>query len=301
MKRDKWDKNQIFTSALETMTWSGQDLGDDAAPGHRLPVDRASACWRRTGSTASSCPRPGPSWTRCAQADQEDRADGWEFVGGLPHTWAGLAVSCCPRPTGPSSSRTTARRPSWTRPRWWRRSSAARSSSPAWGTCRRSTPGAVAVPGGDNRAQGTVLGGDDIFGQKKMAFNNGGNWYADNVRRANRRLQAAAQVRRHPHPQRPPRAHATRRSTSTAGASWRWRARAGRSSDLMWEFMKYTAIQGGRATASSATPRTSAANQEAARDPRDHRRPGHGDRGARSFLRPLRAGGRGARTSSTRR
>src|SRR3712207_9329735 len=24
MKRDKWDKNQIFTSAYETMTWSGR-------------------------------------------------------------------------------------------------------------------------------------------------------------------------------------------------------------------------------------------------------------------------------------
>ena len=185
----------------------------------------------------------------------KSRGDGWEFVGFLPHIGQGWQF-VLPQANGAKLISDDGKKAQLDTAEVAEAIEFGKKFVTRLGGVQAIDNWRIALPGGDNRAQGAALGTGDIFGQKQMAFINGGNWYADNIRRANRRLRAAAEVQRGPLPQRPPRPprpedQRLQRGHPGGGAQGRAEAR----SDVgVHEVHRH---QGGRDPTSSATPRTS--------------------------------------------
>lgn len=121
------------------------------------------------------------------------------------------------------------------------------------------------MPPGDNQAPGTATSGADIFGQRKMGFVNGGNWFADNIRRANKRLNQTLKFNVAPIPS-GPKGPRDPKTNVYSGGILEVARKGGPKLEMMWDFMKYTASKEGGLNVQRNTADV-AANKEAARDP----------------------------------
>jgi ABC-type glycerol-3-phosphate transport system substrate-binding protein len=121
------------------------------------------------------------------------------------------------------------------------------------------------VPPGDNQAPGTATSGADSFAQKKIGAIHGGNWYADNIRRANKRLGQTLKFGCAPIPS-GPRGPKDNSKNIYAGGVLVAGAKGTKKLDQAWEFFKYIATKEGGLNVQRNTSDV-CANKEAARDP----------------------------------
>ena len=298
MKRDKWDKNQIFPSALETMTWSGKTWAMMQHPDIVFLWIGVSLL-EENGVDGKFVPQTWPQLEEMANKLTKSRGDGWEFVGFLPHIGQAWQYRAAPGQRGEADLGRRQEGPAGHGRGGGGDRVRQEVRHPPGGRAGDRRPGASPSPAGTTGPRERRLGAGDIFGQKQMAFINGGNWYADNVRRANRRLGQQTEVQRGPHPQRPPRParpedQRLQRGHPGGGAQGRAEAR----SDVgVHEVHRH---QGGRDHSSSATPRTSPRTRKRRAIPRITGDPDTGI-GAQGVPTPSSSRGSGRGPSSTRR
>ena len=228
MKRDKWDKNQIFPSALETMTWSGKTWAMMQHPDIVFLWIGVSLL-EENGVDGKFVPQTWPQLEEMANKLTKSRGDGWEFVGFLPHIGQGWQF-VLPQANGAKLISDDGKKAQLDTAEVADAIEFGKKFVTRLGGVQAIDNWRIALPGGDNRAQGAAT----RRRRHLRAEADGLHQRRELVRGQHPAGQpapgAAAEVQRGPLPQRPPRARATRRPTSTAGASWRWRARAGRSS-----------------------------------------------------------------------
>ena len=292
MKRDRWDKNQVFTSAYETMTWSGKTWAMMQHPD--VVFDWVSlSLMEENGLSTRTLPS---TWSQLDELmlklTKKTGPDQYEFVGGLPHTWTGWQY-VLPQANGARLISDDGRKAQLDLPEVVEAIEWAKSHLKRLGTFDaveewRKT----GVTPGDNQTPGTVTNGNDIFGQKKMAVNVGGNWTADNIRRWNRKLQTPLKFGTTAVPS-GPRGAKDIKVNVFAGGVLEVARKAGPRLDLMWEFMKFTSSKEGGYWVQLNTSDV-CASREGARDPRIIDNPDTG-MGRKDFL-PLFDTGVGART-----
>ncbi|HEX2516223.1 MAG TPA: extracellular solute-binding protein [Chloroflexota bacterium] len=263
MKRDKWDKNQIFPSALETMSWSGKTWSMMQHPDIAFLWIGVSLL-EENGIDGKFVPQSWPQLEEMANKLTKSRGDGWEFVGFLPHIGQAWQI-LLPQANGAKLISDDGKKAQLDTVEVAEAIEYGKKFVTRLGGVQAIDNWRIALPGGDNRAQGAALGAADIFGQKQMAFINGGNWYADNVRRANRRLGQQMKFNVAPMPS-GPRGPRDSKTNVYSGGILEVARKGGPKLDLIWEFMKYTATKEGGINVQRNTADV-AASKEAARDP----------------------------------
>ena len=292
IKRDKWDKNQIFNSAYETMTWSGKVWAMMQHPD--IVFNWLSlSMMEENGINSRTLP------TTWAQLDElmikltkKTGPDQFEFVGGIPNTWTGWQY-VLPQANGAKLISDDGRKAQLDTPEvveaieWAKGHMIRLGGVDAMDTWRK-----TGVQGGDNYTPGTAVGGNDMFGQKKMAANIGGNWTADAVRRWNRKMQTPLKFGTTPIPS-GPRGPKDIRTNVASGGILEVARKGGPKLDLMWDFMKFTSSKEGGYWVQLNTSDV-CTSREGAKDPRIIDNPDTGV-GRKDFL-PLFDTGVGART-----
>jgi multiple sugar transport system substrate-binding protein len=266
MKRDKWDKNQIFSSAYETMTWSGKTWAMMQHPDIVFNWISLSLM-EENGLNTRTLPT---NWTQLDELmlklTKKTGADQWEFIGGLPNTWQGWQY-VIPQANGAKLISDDGRKSQLDTPEvveaieWAKTHIKRLGSLDAISNWRK-----TGVQPGDNQTPGTEAGANDIFGQKKLAVNVNGNWCADNVRRWNRKMQAPLKFATTPIPSGPKGPRDTKANVYSGGILEMAR-KGGPKLDLMWDFMKYTASKDGGYWVQLNTSDV-CASREGAKDPR---------------------------------
>ena len=291
IKRDKWDTKQLFSSALETMTWSGKIWAMMQHPD--IVFNWLSlSLMEENGLNTRTLP------TTWAQLDElmnkltkKTGPDQWEFVGGIPNIWQGWQI-VLPQANGAKLISDDGRKAQLDTPEVvealeWAKGHVRRLGTLDALTAWRTT----GVQGGDNYTPGTAVGTNDVFGQKKMAVNVNGNWTADNIRRWNRKMQTPLKFATTPIPSGPRGAKDIKTNVYAGGILEC--ARKGPNLELMWDFMKFTGSKEGGYWVQLNTSDV-CANREGARDPRIIDNPDIG-LGRKDFL-PLFDQGGGAHT-----
>jgi ABC-type glycerol-3-phosphate transport system substrate-binding protein len=291
MKRDKWDKSQIFNSALETMSWQGKHWGMMQHP-DIVFMWYATGLMEENGIATKTLPATWNQLDELAlKLTKKQGADSFDFVGFVPYTGTAWQI-VFPQANGAKLVSDDGRKAQFDSPEVLEAIEWGKNQVKRLGGMDAIDKWRVTVPPGDNQAPGTATGGADIFGQKKMAAINGGNWFADNIRRANKRLQqtlkfGVAPIPSGPHGPRDPKANIY------AGGILVSAQKGGKKNDLSWEFFKYVASKEGGLNVQRNTSDV-CANKEAARDPSIIDSPDTGT-GRKDFL-PFFDQGSGART-----
>jgi ABC-type glycerol-3-phosphate transport system substrate-binding protein len=297
MKRDKWDKNQIFPTAYETMSWLGRPWAMMQHPDIVFNWISISLM-EENGLPTRNLP---VNWTQLDEImiklTKKTGPDSFEFVGGIPHIWTGWQI-VLPQANGARLISEDGRKAQLDTVEviealeWAKGHIKRLGGLDVISNWRR-----TGVQGGDNYTPGTEVGANDIFGQKKMAINVGGNWTADNIRRWNRKMATPLKFAVSPVPS-GPRGPRDIKVNVFSGGILEVARKAGPKLDLMWEFMKFTASKEGGYWVQLNTSDV-CANREGARDPRivDHPDTGVGRKeflplfetgvGSRSFRHPV--------------
>ena len=292
IKRDKWDTKQIFSSALETMTWNGKVWAMMQHPDivfNWLSI----SMMEENGLNTRTLPT---TWTQMEELmlklTKKTGPDQYEFVGGIPNIWQGwqvvLAQANGAKLVSEDGRKAQLDTPEVIEALEWAKTQVRRIGTLDAITAWRTT----GVQGGDNYTPGTAVGTNDIFGQKKMAVNINGNWTADNIRRWNRKMTTPLKFAVSPVPS-GPRGPKDMKNNVYAGGILEVAQKGGKNLDIMWDFMKYTASKEGSYWVQLNTSDVGA-NREGARDPRIIDNPDTGV-GRKDFL-PLFDQGGGAHT-----
>ncbi|MDQ3699547.1 MAG: extracellular solute-binding protein [Chloroflexota bacterium] len=263
MKRDKWDKQLLFPSALETMAWSGKTWAMMQHP-DIVFMWHGTGLMEENGIDTRTLPS---SWTQIEELSlklTKKQGDGWDFVGFLPHTGTAWQI-VLPQANGAKLISDDGKKAQLDGAEVVEAIEYGKKFLTRLGGLQTVDAWRMVVPGGDNRAAGTVLSGADIFGQKMMGFINGGNWFADNIRRANRRLGQTLKFAVSPIPS-GPRGPRDAKANVYSGGILEVGRKGGPKLDMAWDFMKYTASKEGGLNVQRNTADV-AANKEAARDP----------------------------------
>jgi ABC-type glycerol-3-phosphate transport system substrate-binding protein len=291
MKRDKWDKNQIFSSALESMTWSGKTWAMMQHPD--IVFNWLSVSMMEENGIARTVPT---TWTQLddlmLKLTKKTGPESYEFIGGIPHIWQGwqivLSQANGAKLVSDDGKKAQLDSPEVVEAIEWAKGHLTRLGGFNLISNWRKTN----VQGGDSYTPGTEVSANDIFGQKKMAVNVNGNWNADNVRRWNRKISAPLKFAVSPIPS-GPRGPRDPKNNVFGGGILEVARKGGPKLDLMWEFMKYTATKEGGYWVQLNTSDV-CANREGARDPRIVDNPDTGV--ARKDFLPLFDQGGGAHT-----
>jgi ABC-type glycerol-3-phosphate transport system substrate-binding protein len=291
IKRDKWDTKQIFSSALETMTWSGKVWAMMQHPDIVFNWISLSMM-EENGLNTRTLPT---NWTQLDELmiklTKKTGPDTFEFVGGIPNTWTGWQY-VLPQANGAKLISEDGKKAQLDTPEvieaitWAKDHMKRLAGLDAMSVFRKS----VAL--GDSQAPGTDASGNDMFGQKKMGVNIGGNWTADNIRRWNRKMTTPLKFATTALPSGPKGARDIKVNVY-AGGILEMARKGGPRLDLMWDFMKFTASKEGGYWVQLNTSDV-CANREGARDPRIIDNPDTGV-GRKDFL-PLFDQGGGAHT-----
>ncbi|HEV2121510.1 MAG TPA: extracellular solute-binding protein [Chloroflexota bacterium] len=263
MKRDKWDKNQVFPTALETMSWSGKYWAMMQHPDIVFNWISISMM-EENGLNTKNLP------TNWQQLDEimikltKKTGEGWEFVGGIPYIWTNWQV-VLPQANGAKLISEDGKKAQLDSPEVLEAIEWAKGHIKRLGGIEAIDTWRKIIPGGDNHRPGNAVGANDIFGQKKMAINVGGNWTADNIRRWNKKTGEPLKFAVAPIPS-GPRGPKDIKTNVFSGGILEAAQKGGPKLDLMWEFMKYTASKEGGLNVQRNTADV-AANKEAARDP----------------------------------
>ena len=292
IKRDKWDKGQIFSSAYETMSWSGKVWAMMQHPDivfNWLSV----SLMEENGVNSRNLPT---NWTQLDELmiklTKKISADNWEFVGGIPNLWTGWQY-VLPQANGAKLISEDGRKAQLDTPEVVEALEWAKSHIKRLGTLDQiSNWRKTGVAPGDNQSPGTEAGANDIFGQKKMAANIGGNWTADNVRRWNRKMTTPLKFATTAIPS-GPKGPRDIKVNVFSGGILELATKGGPKLEQMWDFMKFTASKEGGYWVQLNTSDV-CASREGARDPRIIDNPDTGV-GRKDFL-PLFDTGVGSRT-----
>ncbi len=292
IKRDKWDKNQIFNSAYESMTWSGKVWAMMQHPD--IVFNWVSlSLMEENGLNTKSLPT---NWTQLDELmlklTKKTGPDQFEFVGGIPNQWTGwqyvLAQANGAKLISEDGRKAQLDTPEVVEAMEWVKGHVRRLGGiDVIDTWRK-----TGVQGGDNHTPGNPVGPNDIFGQKKLAVNVGGNWTADNIRRWNRKMSSPLKFATTAVPS-GPRGPKDIKTNVFAGGILEAARKGGPKLDLMWDFMKYTASKEGGYWVQLNTSDV-CASREGASDPRIVDNPDTGV-GRKDFL-PLFDTGVGSRT-----
>src|SRR5438093_5704298 len=263
IKRDKWDKNTIFSSALETMSWQGKYWGIMQHP-DIVFMWYATGLMEENGLNTKSLPTNWTQLDELALKLTKRQGDSFDFVGFVPYTGPSWQIGFT-QANGAKLVSDDDRKAQL--------DSAEVLEALEWGKSHVKRLGGmevidkwrVTVPPGDSQAPGTATSGADSFAQKKMGAINGGNWFADNIRRANKRLQQTLKFGVAPIPSGP---HGAKDPSKNiyAGGILISAQKAGKNLDLAWDFFKYVASKDGGLNVQRNTSDV-CANKEAARDP----------------------------------
>jgi len=291
IKRDKWDKTQIFPTAYEMMSWSGKVWAMMKHPGIIFNWLNVSLM------EENGVPRSVPTtWTQLdelmAKLTKKTGPDTYDFIGGIPNIWGQWQI-VLPQANGAKFVSDDGRKAQLDSPEVvealeWAKGHIRRLGGLDALTAWRTT----GVQPGDAQAPGTAANANDIFAQKKMAVNINGNWNADSVRRWNKKMQTPLKFATAPIPS-GPRGPKDPKANVFSGGIQEAARKGGPKLDLMWDFMKYTASKEGGYWTQLNTSDVSA-NREGARDPRIIDNPDTGV-GRKEFL-PLYESGLGAYT-----
>ncbi len=289
MKRDKWDKSQLFPSALETMQWQGKYWAMMQHP------DIAFMWYSVSLMEENGLPtKPLPtSWTQLDELAlklTKKQGDGYAFVGFIPYTGTAWQI-LFPQANGAKLISDDGRKAQLDSPEVIEAIEWGKGHVKRLGGYDAVEKWRITVPPGDNQAPGTPTGGADIFAQKMMGAINGGNWFADNIRRANRRTGQTLKFAVAPVPSGPHGPKDPSKNVYSGGILIAAR-RGGPKLDQVWDFFKYVASKEGGLNVQRNTADV-AANREAARDPSIVDNPETG-LGRKEFL-PLFEQGSGAR------
>ena len=263
IKRDKWDKASIFPSAYETMTWNGRVWGMMQHP-DIVFMWYATGLLKENGVDPAKLPMTWQDLDVAAQKATRKQGDGFDFVGFTPHLGTDwqviLAQSNGAKLVSDDGKVVQFDAPEVIEAIEWIKGHVTRLGG--MGTIGNWQK---LVPGGDGQAPGTPTAGADIFAQKRMAAVVGGNWTADNIRRANRRMSQTLEFAVGPVPSGPQGAKDVK-SNVYSGGILEVARRGGAKIDQVWEFMKFTATKEGGLNVQRNTADVSA-SREAARDP----------------------------------
>ncbi|MBI3969889.1 MAG: extracellular solute-binding protein [Chloroflexi bacterium] len=263
MKRDKWDKNQIFPSALETMSWQGKYWAIMQHP-DIVFMWYASGLMEENGISARSLPA---TWTQLDEAAiklTKKDADGWAFVGLIPHLGTNWQV-IFPQANGAKLVSDDGKKAQFDSQEVIEAIEWAKTHLKRLGGFDAVEAWRKVVPGGDNAAPGSAAGANDIFGQKRMAALLGGNWTADNIRRMNKRSGSELKFSVAPVPS-GPKGPRDPKANVYSGGILIAAQKGGKKLDLAWDFFKYVGSKEGGLNVQRNTADV-AANKEAARDP----------------------------------
>ena len=291
MKRDKWDKSQIFSSALETMTWQGKIWGIMQHP-DIVFMWYGTGLMEENGVSAKTLPT---TWTPldelAIKLTKRMGSDSFDFVGFVPYTGTAWQI-VFPQANGAKLVSDDGRKALLDAPEVLEALQWGKQHVDRLGGMDAIDKWRVTVPPGDNQKPGTATSGADAFAQKKMGAVNGGNWFADNIRRANKRLQQNLKFGVAPIPSGP---HGPKDPSKNiyAGGILVSAQKGGKKVDLAWDFFKYVASKEGGLNVQRNTSDV-CANKEAARDPSIIDSPDTGT-GRHDFL-PFFDRGSGART-----
>lgn len=258
MKRDKWDKSQIFPSALETMQWQGKSYAMMQHP-DIVFMWYSTGLMEENGVDTRTLPASWRQLDELAVKMTKKEATGWDFIGLIPHIGTDWTV-VFPQANGAKLVSDDGKKAQFDAPEvidaieWAKTHLKRLGATEQIDDWRRRWPG-------HNTPQGAPSGAADIFGHRKLAAVNGGNWFADNIRRLNRTMKFA--VAPIPSGPRGPRDH---KANVYSGGILEAARKGGPKLDLMWEFMKYTATKEGGLHVQRNTADV-AASKEAARDP----------------------------------
>ena len=263
IKRDKWDKASIFPSAYETMTWNGRVWGMMQHP-DIVFMWYATGLLKETGADPAKLPMTWQDLDVVAQKATRKQGDGFDFVGFTPHLGTDwqviLAQSNGAKLVSDDGKIVQFDTPEVVEAIEWVKGHVTRLGG--MGTIGNWQK---LVPGGDGQASGTATAGADIFAQKRMAAVVGGNWTADNIRRANRRLSQTLEFAVGPVPS-GPQGSKDVKSNVYSGGILEVARKGGPKIGQVWEFMKFTATKEGGLNVQRNTADVSA-SREAARDP----------------------------------
>ena len=291
IKRDKWDTKQIFSSALETMTWSGKVWAMMQHPDIVFNWMSISMM-EENGLNTRNLPT---NWTQLDELmiklTKKTGPDTFEFVGGIPNTWSGWQY-VLPQANGAKLISEDGKKAQLDTPEVIEAITWAKEHMKRLGGLDVMSAFRKSVALGDNQAPGTDASGNDMFGQKKMGVNIGGNWTADNIRRWNRKMTSPLKFATTALPS-GPKGPRDIKVNVYAGGILEHAQKGGKNLDLMWDFMKFTASKEGGYWVQLNTSDV-CASREGARDPRIIDNPDTGI-GRKDFL-PLFDTGVGART-----
>lgn len=263
IKRDKWDKQLLFPSALETMAWSGKTWAMMQHP-DVVFMWFGTGLMEENGVDTRTLPSTWSQLEELAIKLTKKQGDGWDFVGFLPHTGTSWQI-VLPQANGAKLISDDGKKAQLDGPEVVEALEYGKKFVTRLGSVQAVDSWRMIVPGGDNRTPGTALGGADLFGQKMMAFINGGNWFADNIRRANQRLNQTLKFAVSPIPS-GPRGPRDSKANVYSGGILEVGRKGGPKLEMVWDFMKYTASKEGGLHVQRNTADV-AANREAARDP----------------------------------
>ncbi|CAA9216958.1 MAG: hypothetical protein AVDCRST_MAG77-512 [uncultured Chloroflexi bacterium] len=266
MKRDKWDKNQIFSSAYETMTWSGKVWAMMQHPDIVFNWISLSLM-EENGLNVRNLPT---TWTQLDEImlklTKKTGPDQFEFVGGLPHLWQNWQY-VLPQANGAKLISDDGRKAQLDTAEVVEAIEWAKGHLKRVGTFEAiSNWRKTGVQPGDNQSPGAEAGTNDIFGQKKLGVNVNGNWAADNVRRWNKKMQSPLKFATTA-VQSGPRGPKDIKTNVFSGGILEMARKGGPKLDLIWDFMKYTASKEGGYWVQLNTSDV-CANREGAKDPR---------------------------------
>ena len=291
IKRDKWDKGQIFNSAYETMTWSGKVWAMMQHPDvvfNWLSI----SLMEEAGLNTKNLPA---NWTQLDELmlklNKKVGQDSFEYVGGIPNTWQGWQY-VLPQANGAKLISDDGRKAQLDTPEVIEALTWAKEHVKRLGGLDAVSTFRKAVAPGDNQAPGTEAGSNDIFGQKKMGVNVNGNWCADNVRRWNKKMTTPLKFATTAVPS-GPKGPKDIKVNVYAGGILELAKKGGKNLDLMWDFMKFTASKEGGYWVQLNTSDV-CASRDGAKDPRILESPDTGT-GRKDFL-PLFDTGTGSRT-----
>ena len=291
IKRDKWDSKQIFSSALETMTWSGKVWAMMQHPDIIFNMISVSLL-EENGMSVKDLPTTWRQLDELMIRLTKKSGEGWDVMGGLPHNFADYAVSV-PQANGAKIVSDDGRKVQLDSPQLvesmeWVKGHIRRLGG--WDSIVQWRINGV-LPG-ENQRQGAETTPNDIFGQRRLAVNVAGNAAMDNIRRWDRKMTTPIKVAFSPIPSGPSGPKDVKVNAYSGGVLEAAR-KGGPKLELMWDFMKYTASKEGGYWVQLNTSDV-AANREAAKDPRILDNPDTG-RGRKEFL-PFFDTGVGSRT-----
>ena len=259
MKRDKWDKSQVFPSALETMSWQGKYWAMMQHP-DIVFMWYATGLMEENGVDARSLPATWVQLDQNAIKLTKKQGEGFDFVGFIPHIGNDWMV-VVPQANGAKLVSDDGKKAQLDSPEVLEAVEWAKGHLKRLGSFDSINTWRTTLPGGPTTQPGTAVGAADMFAHKKMMAVIGGNWFADNIRRINKTLKFAAA----PIPS-GPRGPRDAKTNVFSGGILEAARKGGPKLDLVWEFFKYTASKEGGLNVQRNTADV-AANKDAARDP----------------------------------